>query len=540
MQQEAVQREAYTSTLVIGTTTPLLGTEPYLFTGYWSWIYGGTTVFDPLVKGSPEVIYSKPEQYKPWLATSWTMAPDGLSYTFQLRHDVKYHDGTPFNASSAAFHFSRMRSPDVAKMYGIPMTRAWLAYLYDMLDDKQPAVALDTYTLKINLKYKFAPFISDVGAVHFTAFESPSAVLKWGKDFNYHPVGTGPFKFVSWTQGKEIVMTRNDDYWGNKPKIKTMIWRVYPDISTLSLALQNGEVDMTMIEFSISDLPKLEKDSRFVIMNAYGDMTISNLMINYRNKALGNPKVRQAIAYAIDREKIANVAYKGYAEPNYGPVPKQMFGAWATDPFKTMYPYNPDKAKQLLAEAGYKPGDIKVEYTIASPRDPYAHDSAVLIQGMLQNIGMDVTIKVIDLATTRTQLRSGAYDLMVGNGLDLSWTYDYPDPYDELVYLMDKGSYQAPYVGYLENNTSGWGFPDHYPEVRDLLLQSVSTSVFEQRLPAIQKLQQIWAEDVIAIPTFIMGNRVIMWNNVHGFLWTGGYRWAIDWTVVYKTYPPPS
>jgi len=527
-QQRAAAIERMTGTLTVGSTVELAACDPYLFTGYWCWILGGTAIYEPLVKGSPEIIYPKPEDYRPWLAESWTMANDGLSYTFKLRKDVKFHDGTPFNASCVAFHMKRIMTDEWAKKYGLGWKKAWNGYLYDCLDDNNPATVIDNYTVKLNLKYKFAPFIANIGSTWLTAFESPTAVAKWGPEYNFHPVGTGPFKFVSWERGKELVLQRNDQYWGNKPKIKTMVWRTFKDISAMTMALENGEIDVTYAEASVADLPRLTKNPKLTVNQGHGDINVPQVIINYRNKDLGNPKVRQAIAQAIDREQLCKVAYKGFATPLYSVVPKSMFGDWSVDVFKN-YPYDPEKAKQLLAEAGYKPGQIKVKYVIYMAH-PSIMDEAVMIKDYLDKIGIDCELDLRDTTVAKSMRREGLFDMVW-----FGWVYDYPDAENELTYAMSYQGQLSSCIGYTQNLTSGWGYADQRDRIGKLLAIAQGSTNYNERLSAVRTLQEIYGEHIVGIPLAAIPTYLIYQNNVHGLVLTGGIRWAIDWTVVYKT-----
>jgi glutathione transport system substrate-binding protein len=322
--------------------------------------------------------FDKDMKLIPVLAESYDVSKDGLVYTIKLRKGVKFHDGTDFKADAVKTCLDRVTNPDnKLKRYG----------LYN--NNIARTEVVDDYTARITLKTPFSPFINQL-AHPSTVMISPAALKQWGnKDIAFHPVGTGPFKFVEWKSTDYIKVAKFDGYWKKGyPKVDTITWKPVVDNNTRASVMQTGEAQFTFpVPYEMAEVLKAKPDLELV---AAPSIVLRYLSMNVLHKPFDNPKVRQAIAYAINKEALAKVAFAGYASPAEGVVPKGVeyavnLGAW---------PYDVAKAKQLLTEAGY-PNGFETELWSA-----YNHTTASkvtqFLQQQLQQIGIRTKITLLE------------------------------------------------------------------------------------------------------------------------------------------------
>ena len=314
----------------------------------------------------------------PGLATKWEQAQDGLSWTFTLRQGVKFHDGTLFNAEAVKVFFERWIGPEKPK-------RANLFTPY-----VKSVEVLGEYGIKVYLKRPFAFFINNI-AHSSSGIVSPAALKKYGKDIVRHPVGTGPFKFQEWVVGDHLTVVRNDDYWAGKPKLAKIIVKTVKESSGRVMMLQSGDADL-IVKVPSEDIPRLERDSK-IKLDTTETLKVLFLGINNAKKPFTDVRVRQALAYAIDKEIIAKTIYQGRAEAvpsivaplTTGYVPVKGLG------------YDLGKAKKLLAEAGL-PNGFKATLLCPQGRYPKDFELAQALQQLLKKIGVDVSIQAMEWA----------------------------------------------------------------------------------------------------------------------------------------------
>lgn len=321
----------------------------------------------------------------PKLATSWQYSPDYMSLTFNLRKGVKFHDGTDFNAQAAKYCLDLARtSPIIAELKSVTSV--------DIVDD---------YTIRLNLKsYATSLLASLVGPP--TQMISPTYLKTLGKDVVTAPVGTGPYKFVSYQNNVSLKFERFDNYWGGKPYLDGIEWVFIADPVTSLISLKVGEAQAirTILAKDASDL------------KATGKYNILTLAVNMEalagdSKHAGSPfadiRVRQAISYAIDSEAIAKaVGYGFYLGTSQFYPP----GGYAYNPAVVGYPYNPQKAKELLFQAGYPKGfETKISFQV----DPPFPDVFTAVQDYLSAVGINAKLDPTDRARYE-QLRSGGWD----------------------------------------------------------------------------------------------------------------------------------
>ncbi|WP_434642957.1 glutathione ABC transporter substrate-binding protein GsiB [Klebsiella sp. I138] len=272
------------------------------------------------------------------LAESYTISPDGLVYTIKLHSGVKFQDGTDFNADAVKANLDRASNPDNhLKRYN----------LYKNIASTE---AVDPTTVKITLKQPFSAFIN-ILAHPATAMISPAALKKFGKDIGFHPVGTGPYQLDTWNQTDFVKVTKFAGYWQpGLPKLDSITWRPVVDNNTRAAMLQTGEAQFAF-PIPYEQAPLLEKNSKLELVASPSIMQ-RYISMNVTQKPFDNPKVREAINYAINRQALVKVAFAGYATPATGVVPPSIAYAESFKP----WPYDPAKARELLKEAGFPNG----------------------------------------------------------------------------------------------------------------------------------------------------------------------------------------
>ncbi len=337
------------------------------------------TLSQAMAKSFYEGLYGFDKDMKmiPVLAESYKVSKDGLVYTIKLRKGIKFHDGTDFKADAVKVNLDRVTNPDNhLKRYG----------LYNNNIAKVEVV--DDYTARITLKTPFSPFIAQL-AHPSTVMISPTALAKYGKDIASNPVGTGPFKFVEWKRNEYLKVAKFDGYWRKgHPKVDTITWKPVVDNNSRAALMQTGEAHFTFpVPYEQAEILKAKPDLEVV---AAPSIVLRYLSMNTQQKPFDNPKVRQAIAYAINKEALVKVAFNGYATPAVGVAPQGVeyavkIGEW---------PYDLAKAKQLMKEAGY-PNGFETELWSA-----YNHTTAQkvtqFIQQQLQQIGIKTRITLLE------------------------------------------------------------------------------------------------------------------------------------------------
>ena len=311
----------------------------------------------------------------PWLATSWEVSPDGLVWTFKLRKGVMFHDGTELDAYTVKANVDRWINPKVK----VP-TRSQLGPI-------KGAEVVDKYTVRIILERPYGPFLRALA--NYLLITSKAAIEKVNVTGTItEPVGTGPFVFKKWEKGKLIVLEAFDRYWGEKPKVKRIEWRIIPEASTREAALLAGDVDVAFLP-PPADIEALKKNPNVVVLTPVTNRIIF-VPLNPRGP-LADPRVRQALNYAIDKEAIVKEVLFGLGVVADSPVPPHFFGYAKMTP----YEYDPEKARRLLAEAGY-PNGFKM--ILLHPTGRYLQDKQVAeaIQAYLREVGIEVELRTMD------------------------------------------------------------------------------------------------------------------------------------------------
>ncbi len=296
------------------------------------------------------------------LAESYEASDDSLVWTFYLREGVEFHDGTPFNAEAAQWNLQRFRD------------EASFGFLLAQITDIE---VVDEYTIRVFLDEPFAPLLAHL-AHSMTGFVSPTSVEE-GVDY---PVGTGPFKYVEWIPDTQLVLERNPDYWGEGPYLDELVFLPIPEGGTRVMMLLTGEIDATTV-IPVDDVELIEADpsTEAVIMPGLGHQYIG---INCQRGPLADPLVRRALNYALDKEEFVDFVWGGFAEVADSVIAPGVFGYEKVGP----YPYDPDKARELLEEAGYPDGfSTTIRYNPG-----WRELGAEVLQAQLADVGIDAQL----------------------------------------------------------------------------------------------------------------------------------------------------
>lgn len=352
-------------------------------------------------------------ELEPLLATEWGATEDDV-WEFKLREDVTFHDGSAFNAEVVKANIDRVLDPDVASPR---------SFLYNMIEE---VVVVDEYTVEFHTEFPFSPLPAHIahsggGMISKDAIDADYEGMENGGqpgDFiNENPMGTSYFEFESWATNNEVVLTKNDDYWGEPAKVDSVTFKVVPEDLTRVGELETGTAH---INFPVSPSDKARVESTDGIdVYEQDSLSLAYIGFNMQQEPFDDPQVRQAVSMAINKDDIIEGVMEGTATPAVGPIGEQVFGF--SDEVEGL-PYDPEEARELLAEAGYEDGFSTTIWTNDSRE---RMDMAELVQAQLAEIGVEVEIEVLEWGAYLENTAQGEHDMFILGWVTVTGDADY-------------------------------------------------------------------------------------------------------------------
>ncbi len=408
------------------------------------------------------------------LAERWE-TPDAVTYVFHLRSGVKFHDGRPVTSADVKYTFDSIldRTVTSPKRGSLAMIRS--------ID------APDAATVIFHLQEPYAGFLWAIARPTVGIVPAGS-----GSDFSERLTGSGPFRFVSANQDDNIVLERNDGYFGGAPNISRVQFRVVPDAIVRALELRKGSADVEVNSLAPDMIPVLRRQSTIDVTDVPGT-NYQYIAFNLDDAALAKREVRQALAYATNREEIIQYLYRGQAHPADGPLPKS---SWAYEPGIRRYEYDPQQAERLLDAAGYprqpETGGMRVKLTLKTSTEESSRLLAAVLQEQWRKVGVDLDVRPLEFATLFSDMARGSFEIFT-----LRWIGANNDPDTFFDYIFD--SKMIPPAGANRG---------HYrnPEIDALLGRARGESDREKRRELFSKVQKIIAEDLPYVSLWFMDN----------------------------------
>lgn len=452
------------------------------------------TIYDNLVVQLPD------GSVKPWLAKEWSVSKDGKSYTFKLREDVKFHDGTPFNAEAVKYNLDRVIDPATKAANSLALIRPYSS-----------SEVIDEYTIKVNLDAPSQAFLGNLSQA-LLGIVSPTAAKKYGDQLGKNPVGTGPYTFVKWDENADIVVAKNKDYnWGpetveNKgaPHIDTITFKIVPEEATRIGSVQSKQV-LAAESVPPQNIAALKSDPNQQLLQANTVGLPYTLFFNLRRAPWDNVKVRQAVQSAVDVESIVKTLYLGNYERAWSALSPGILGY--DKALEGSITPDINHANQLLDEQGWVKGadgirvkdgkKLSLHYVDGSPNREKRNDIAAIIQQQLKPLGVAVDVVITkDIASVIYQ--NWDYDLY-GNSQVNS------DPNALYAFYHTSAEGERPTLSGLSD-----------PKIDQLLEQGAVETDSTKRVEIYSQIQKYLMEQAVILPIYVFPYTVAASKNVEG------------------------
>jgi len=411
-------------------------------------------------------------EVEPSLAESWDISEDGTVYTFKLRQGVTFHDGTPFDAEAVKYNFDRMLDENHPDHDTGPFP---LSFFFGAIEETN---VIDPFTVEMKLNAPYAPLLSNL-AYPTGLIVSPTAVQKSKADFGRNPVGTGPFKFVKWEGNRQVALARNDGYWGGAPALKGVVFRPITDANARVSEMLAGGIDL-MVEVPPDNVATFADSDDFELYEQAGPH-LWFLILNVKEGPFADKRMRQAINHAINKKALVENVLQGTATVATGPTPSAF--AWAYNDQLQPYPYDPEKAKALIAEAGQEGAELTFYVTEGGSGmlDPIAMGTA--IQADLAAVGITANIETYEWNTFLGKVNPGLEGK--ADMAEMAWMTNDPDTLPYLALRSqawpDQGGFNS---GYYANE-----------KVDELLEKARTSTDQDERAALYREMQAIVYED---------------------------------------------
>lgn len=461
---------AWAQDLVIAVQASTASVDPHYFSQPQNFQVS-LNMFEQLVAGSPT------EEIIPALATEWMPISD-TEWEFTLREGVLFHDGTPFTAADVAFSIERTREGSG------PITFA------SRVENIEEVEIIDDHTIRIHTSQPVPTLLNDLVNVFIVSQAAAEGATVEDFDSGEATIGTGPYRFMSYTPGEVVELTAFDDYWGGDVAWENVTVRTIPDASAREVALMAGDVDV--IEYpAVTSLQRMI-DNPAINVTSIDSQAGTYIGFDQDGEAMGvsgtngenpflDPRVREAVALAIDRDLLVEQALDNTAVPASQPVPRGVFGHSEA---VSVSPYDPQRARELLAEAGY-PDGFSTLLTVADDRVPEARRVGTAVAAMLARIGLEIDLEVVPYTVWRPAAREGQYPMFINN-----YRGSIPDASNSMRALLMT-------VGYgMENaGSQNYGRYSNQTGVDDPILASMAMMDAEQRQATIAGAVQAAMDD---------------------------------------------
>ncbi|MGD8253088.1 MAG: ABC transporter substrate-binding protein [Syntrophobacterales bacterium] len=431
-------------------------------------------IFDGLVQ------FDQKLNVRPALAINWRVSSDGLVYTFTLRQDARFHNGRQVTADDFIYSFTRILEPK--KQAGIisflEKIKGATKYRRGKSKEVEGLRALDPHTLEITLQEPFAPFLS-VLAMKDSKVVPKEEVERWGEDYSHHPMGTGPFRLESW-EGNRIVLSANPDYHEGPPHLDRVVYTIYAGAQRQKILQEFLANRLDEAAVFGADREEMAQTTVYQFVRKPG-LSLQFYGMNCTSAPLKDKRVRQALGWAINKEEIIREVFKDQFIPAETILPPGMTGY---TPVNAAYGYDPERAKELLAKAGYGPLQKKLSLTLLSAsKSNVAQKELAMVAAYLAAVGVELQIKYeTDWPTFEATLNSGRFQLY-----RYFWSADIPDPDN--------------FLNVLCGSDSLYNFM-HYsnPKVDRLLSQALVETDIIERVRLYREAESMILEDAPMIP----------------------------------------
>lgn len=443
----------------------------------------------------------------PGLAESWEVNDDGVVYTFHIREGALFHNGDEVTAEDVYYTFDRMLNPETEGLNTdfFDMIVGAKARMNGEADTTTGMKVIDKYTLEITIEEPFGPFVAGLATPAGSVY-CKKAVEEAGEQFGIDPkltIGSGPFKLEEWVVNDKIVMSTFADYWNGEAKYDELVFKIIPDAETSRMLFEKGEVSLFDCDNARSQIPYFESSDKWKDNIVSGPRVgVYYYCINESIKPLDNVKVRKALQMAIDRQNLLDQMFYGKGRLVNGIIPPGLYGY---NPDLQELKYDPEKAKALLAEAGYADGfDMEIAQVSDSPSSLKINE---VIQANFAKIGINVTITQKDESSFYGIRKTGKLPTYYSN-----WSADFNDP-DNFIYTF-----------FSAKNSPGRSFNYVNKEVQDKIEKARIMTNPDERIALYQEIEEtIVHEDAAWIPLFELDHLFVVQPNVKNYqvAWNG-------------------